>query len=233
MVGMPRVLVACEHSGRVRRAFAARGWDAWSCDLLPADDASPNHVQGDVTPLLEERWDLVIAFPPCTFLCASGLWRNRRDAARAAKTEAALDFVRLLLRSGERRALENPVGCISTRIEKPTQKIQPYDFGEDASKATCLWLKGLPPLVPTQRIPPRIVNGKPRWANQTDSGQNRLGPSPDRARVRSLTYLGIAQAMADQWGPVVERELGFPEGVNRGLPSVTPGTPPEDFDELV
>lgn len=138
----------------------------------------------------------------------SGLHWSSRRPGRARQTEDALTFVRLLLDAPVARiALENPVGCISTRIRRPTQKIQPYDFGEDASKATCLWLKGLPSLVPTQRVAPRIVNGKPRWSNQTDSGQNKLAPSADRARLRSLTYPGIAQAMADQWGPVVENEV--------------------------
>lgn len=197
-----RVLVACEHSGRVRDAFAAQGHDAMSCDLMPSDTPG-EHYEGDVRDLLTPgwEWDMLIAFPPCTYLSVSGLHWNKRRPERAAKTEAALGFVRLLLEQPiPRIALENPVGCISSRIRKPDQIIQPYQFGDDASKKTCLWLKGLPLLRPTEYVEPRIVDGRKRWANQTDSGQNRLGPSPERARIRSLTYPGIAAAMASQWG---------------------------------
>jgi hypothetical protein len=126
---------------------------------------------------------------------------NKRQPDRAVKTEAALQFVMALLNAPiERIALENPIGCISTRVRKPEQVIQPWQFGDDASKATCLWLKNLPPLKPTKLIPGRLVNGKRRWANQTDSGQNRLSPSADRWKKRSETYQGIAAAMAEQWG---------------------------------
>jgi hypothetical protein len=147
------------------------------------------------------QYDLMIAHPPCQFLCVSGLHWNKRIPGRAEKTEEALEFVQTLLNAPVRRiAIENPRGCISTRIRKPDQEIQPYQFGEDASKLTCLWLKDLPLLQPTGYVEPRFVAGKPRWANQTDSGQNRLGPSEDRWKLRSLTYLGIAEAMAEQWG---------------------------------
>ncbi|MFZ9732768.1 MAG: hypothetical protein ACO3BA_05320 [Schleiferiaceae bacterium] len=196
-----KILVACEYSGRVRDAFRAAGHDAWSCDLLPCDADPAYHIQGDVVPLLGQGWDLMVAHPPCTYLCSSGLHWNKRVEGRQAKTEAALDFVRTLLSCPiPRVAIENPVGCISTRIRKPDQTIQPWQFGHDASKATCLWLKGLPLLRPTAIISPRMVDGKPRWANQTDSGQNRLGPSADRWKIRSETYSGIATAMAQQWG---------------------------------
>lgn len=201
-----RVIVGCEYSGRVRQAFRDLGHDAWSCDLLPAEDNSEFHVQGDIMKLLDDHWDLGIFHPPCTYLTAAGLHWNKRRPGRATLTEEALDFIRLLLASPVPRiALENPIGCISTRIRKPDQTIQPYDFGEDASKATCLWLKGLPALVPTSRFPGRLVvdprTGKTveRWGNQTDSGQNKLAPSADRWKARSTTYLGIARAMADQW----------------------------------
>jgi hypothetical protein len=202
-----RVLVACERSGVVRRAFRALGHIAWSNDLVPADDGSPHHLVMDalVAARLPVGWDLMIAHPPCTYLSASGLHWNARGVfvdgvPRAMMTERALEFVRALLACDiPHIALENPVGCISTRIAPPTQYIQPYDFGEDASKRTGLWLKGLPPLVPTLHVPPRIVNGKPRWANQTDSGQNRLPPSETRSDERSVTYAGIARAMARQW----------------------------------
>lgn len=196
-----RVLVGCEYSGRVRNAFREAGHDAWSCDLLPSEDDSPFHIHGDVLPLLGQGWDLGIFHPPCTYLAVSGLHWNKRDPARAAKTEEALDFVRALMSAPiERIAVENPVSCISSRIRKPDQIIQPYEFGEDASKKTCLWLKNLDPLTPTQMVAPRLVDGKPRWSNQTDSGQNRLGPSEDRWKERSRTFAGVAKAMAEQWG---------------------------------
>jgi hypothetical protein len=195
-----KVLIACEYSGAVRDAFLAKGHQATSCDLLPTDRPGP-HYQGDVRDILNDGWDLMVAHPPCTYLCSSGLHWNKRVPGRQELTEESLDFVRLLLDAPiERIALENPIGCISTRIRKYDQVIQPWQFGHDASKSTCLWLKNLPPLTPTRIIEPRIVNGKPRWANQTDSGQNRLGPSEDRWKIRSETYQGIAEAMADQWG---------------------------------
>lgn len=195
-----RVLVACEYSGRVRDAFLARGHDAMSCDLLPTEVPGPHH-QGDVRDVLGDGWDLMIAHPPCTYLCSSGIHWNKRRPERAALTEQALEFVRELLAAPIARiALENPVGVISSRIRKPTQIIQPYHFGHDASKQTALWLKGLHPLRPTQFVEPRIIDGKPRWSNQTDSGQNRLPPSADRWALRSETYAGIAEAMAEQWG---------------------------------
>ena len=217
-----KVLVACEYSGRVRDAFIARGHTAMSCDLLPTDVPGP-HYQGDVRDIINNGWDLMIAHPPCTYLCSSGLHWNTKRPERAAQTEDALDFVRFLLACNiEKIAIENPIGCISSRIRKPEQTIQPWQFGHDASNATCLWLKGLPLLTPTEVVDPRMVccgsvlpdgvgkygcqncNGtntaRPRWGNQTDSGQNKLPPSEDRWKIRSETYMGIALAMAAQWG---------------------------------
>jgi hypothetical protein len=197
---MMRVLIACEYSGTVRDAFMAQGHDAMSCDLLPTDSPGA-HYQGSVLDIIGDDWDLLIAFPPCTYLCSSGLHWNKRDLERTKKTESALEFVRTLLDAPiPRIALENPVGCISTRIRKPDQYVQPYNFGHDASKKTGLWLKGLPKLIGTDTVAPRMVGNKCRWANQTDSGQNRLTPSPDRWKLRSATYQGIADAMAQQWG---------------------------------
>ena len=194
-----RVLVACEYSGRVRDAFAARGHDAMSCDLLPTD-APGKHYQGDIFDVIDDGWDLMIAHPPCTYLCSSGLHWNKRIDGRQALTDEALAFVKRLLDAPVPRiALENPIGCISSQIRKPDQTIQPYQFGHDASKSTCLWLKNLPVLTPTELIAPRIVDGKKRWSNQTDSGQNKLPPSADRWKIRSETYAGIAAAMAAQW----------------------------------
>ncbi len=192
-----RVLVACEFSGAVRDAFRVLGHDAWSCDLLPAEAPGP-HIHGDVLQALGEGWDLMIAHPPCTYLASSGLHWNTRRPERAALTEEALAFVLALADAPiPRIAVENPIGCLSTRWRKPDQIIQPWQFGHDASKATCLWLKGLPLLQPTDVLP----GGRTaRRANQTASGQNRLGPSPTRWKERSVTYAGIARAMAEQWG---------------------------------
>jgi hypothetical protein len=211
-----RVLIACEHSGTVRDAFRARGHDAWSCDLLP--DASPAggpHIQRDVLQVITRStygWDLMIAHPPCTYLASSGIHWNTRRPERAAQTEDALAFFDALLRAPiDRIAIENPIGVASTRIRKPDQIIHPYMFGDDASKATCLWLKGLPRLIAnvSQYAEGREVlhNGKyvTRYANQTDSGQNKLGPSPDRWALRSKTYPGIANAMAAQWSAALTR----------------------------
>jgi site-specific DNA-cytosine methylase len=195
-----RILVACEYSGRVRDAFVALGHDAWSCDLLETEVLG-NHYRGDVRDMLEQEWDLLIAHPPCTYLSVSGMHWTTRGLRDPKLTEDALDFVRLLMDAPVPRiAIENPVSVISSRIRKPDQIINPYQFGEDASKKTCLWLKGLPLLIPTEIIAPRIIGGKKRWGNQCDSGQNNLGPSEDRWKVRSRTYEGIAKAFAAQWG---------------------------------
>ena len=195
---MPRLLVACEYSGRVRDAFAARGWDAWSCDLLPSDIETGQHYQGPVEDLLGESWDMLIAFPPCTYLCSSGMHWTTRGKRSPLLTEDALAFVQRLLSAPVARvALENPVGCISTRIRKPDQIVQPWQFGHDASKKTCLWLKGLPLLQPTDVLPLPASGVR---GNQTPSGQNRLPPGPNRWKERSKTYAGIANAMAQQWG---------------------------------
>lgn len=185
-----RVLVACEFSGIVREAFRAKGHDAMSVDLLPSEKPGP-HYEGDVLDVLDDGWDLMIAHPPCTHLAVSGArWFKEKQAEQ---TEA-LDFVRTLLDAPiSKIALENPVSIISSKIRKPDQVIQPWWFGEDASKRTCLWLKNLPLLVPTKPLV------KDLYANQTPSGQNKLGPSPDRWKERSRTYVGFAEAMADQW----------------------------------
>lgn len=195
-----RVLVGCEFSGEVRRAFRALGHDAWSCDFLPADDGSEFHLQCNVRPLLtkESNWDLGIFFPPCTYLCSSGMHWTTRGLRDPKLTDAAIEFVRSLMDAPiPSIAIENPIGCISTRIRKPDQVIHPWQFGHPESKTTCLWLKNLPLLRPTN------VLTKPEsgiWENQTPSGQNKLGPSEKRWAERSKTYSGIAKAMAGQWG---------------------------------
>lgn len=210
-----RILVACEYSGRVRDAFIRAGHDAISCDFLPSESDYGPHHQGDVTPLLQQEWDLVIAHPTCTYLTCSGEWAFKDDPgkkmspgvlfgqARRDAREEALKFIDLIWNANSPRVcIENPVGVITKRrpeFGKP-QYIQPYDFGDDASKKTGLWTRGLPLLTRTSYVEPRMVGGKPRWANQTDSGQNKLGPSDDRWKLRSYTYQGIADAMALQWG---------------------------------
>jgi hypothetical protein len=196
-----RVLVACEFSGLVRDAFRALGHDAFSCDLLPSEREGP-HIQGDVRAVLDAGWDLLIAHPPCTYLCSSGLHWNLRVAGRQQKTAEAIAFARELLAAPiDRIALENPIGALSREIRPPDQIIQPWQFGHPESKQTALWLKGVPDLLPTDILEPTAfqANGRPRWTNQTATGQNKLSPSPDRARNRSRTYPGIARAMAQQW----------------------------------
>lgn len=192
-----RVLIGCERFGRVRDAFIRRGHEAVSCDLVASAVPGP-HIIGDVLEVMLHGWDMGIFFPDCTYVCGSGLHWNHRRPERAAKTEAAVAFfVKLADAPIEKIALENPIGCLSTRYRKPDQIIHPWQFGEDASKATCLWLKNLPPLWHGNVLP----GGRfARRANQTASGQNRLGPSPERAMERAKTYQGIADAMAAQWG---------------------------------
>ena len=180
-----KVLIACEYSGTVRDAFIAQGHDVISCDLLPTDKPGP-HYQGDVRDILHNGFDLMIAHPPCTHLAVSGArWFKEKQKEQAE----ALDFVRLLLNAPiEKIALENPISIISSRIRKPDQIIQPWQFGHGETKATCLWLKNLPCLVPTD-----IVEGR-------EAKVHRMPPSADRWKLRSTTYKGIAQAMAEQWG---------------------------------
>lgn len=179
-----RVLVACEYSGTVRDAFAALGWDAWSCDLLPSEKPG-NHHQGDVREILDEGWDIMVAHPPCTHLAVSGA-RWFKDKVR--EQAEALDFVRLLLAAPiPHIALENPVSVISSKIRKPDQVIQPWQHGHGETKATCLWLKNLPRLTPSN-----IVEGREQriW---------KMPPSADRWKERSRTLSGVAVAMANQW----------------------------------
>jgi hypothetical protein len=217
-----KVFIGMETSGALRRVFQKRGHDVISCDTLPAEDGSANHIRGDVFDTLDKLkrkrvpWvpDLAIFHPTCTYLTISAEWAYGDgpyhqkvkpgtlvgEVRRLAREKALIDFRRLLDLGVEKIAIENPIGAASTRIRKPDQIVQPWWFGDDASKATCLWLKGLPLLKATKFVEPRMVNGWPRWANQTDSGQNRLSPSPDRWKERSRTYPGLAAAIGDQWG---------------------------------
>jgi site-specific DNA-cytosine methylase len=182
-----KVLVACEYSGTVRDAFIAAGHDAMSCDLLPTEKPGP-HYQGDVRDIMDDGFDLMIAHPPCTHLAVSGA-RHFAEKIADGRQQAALEFVRLLMNAPiPRIAVENPVSIISSHIRKPDQVIQPYQFGHGETKATCLWLKNLPLLRPTQ-----IVSGRePRI--------HRMPPGPDRWKERSRTFPGIGAAMASQWG---------------------------------
>ena len=180
-----KILIACEFSGVVRDAFTAAGHDATSCDLLPTEKPG-KHYLGSVEDILHDGWDMMIAHPPCTHLAVSGArWFKEKQVEQAE----ALDFVRLLLDAPiERIALENPVSIISSKIRKPTQTIQPWQFGHGEVKRTCLWLKNVPPLTPTD-----IVEGR-------EARVHRMPPRPDRWRERSRTFTGIAAAMAAQWG---------------------------------
>ncbi len=180
-----KVLIACEFSGIVRDAFIAKGHNAVSCDILPTEVEGP-HYQGDVLDILNDGWDLMIAHPPCTHLAVSGArWFKYKVKEQAE----ALDFVRTLLNAPiDKIALENPISVISTKIKKPTQIIQPWQFGHGETKATCLWLKNLPKLLSTN-----IVSGR-------EARIHNMSPGPNRAKERSRTYLGIADAMASQWG---------------------------------
>ena len=193
-----KVLVACEYSGIVRDAFAAKGHDAWSCDILPTESPG-NHFEGDVLEHLDKGWDLMIAHPPCTHLAVSGArWFTEGKKPWSLQIEA-LDFVKKLLDAPiDKIALENPVSVISTKIRKPNQIIQPFEFGHDVTKKTCLWLKNLPKLKPTKIVKPDIVlvNGKKMSRMHYDSFKL---PSKERSKVRSKFYTGIAEAMADQW----------------------------------
>ena len=192
-----KVLVACEYSGTVREAFAARGHDAWSCDLLPTDIPSDKHIQGDcLEAITSQKWDLIIGHPPCTFLTVSNS-KNWAKLQANGKQQEAIDFVLAIWDADcPRICIENPVGALSTRsrMGKPTQYVQPYEFGHPEQKKTGLWLKGLPKLKGTKYID---VSGLPDKERQR---LHWLPPSKDRWKIRSTTFQGIADAMADQWG---------------------------------
>ena len=180
-----RVLVACEFSGRVREAFNAKGHDAWSCDLIPSEIPG-HHINGDVRMVLDEDWDLMIAHPPCTHLAVSGArWFKDKQVEQKQAIEF---FMELANADIPKIAIENPIGIMSTQWRKPDQIIQPWQFGHGETKATCLWLKNLPKLNPTN-----IVSGR-------ENRIHKMPPSKDRGKLRSLTYQGIANAMAEQWG---------------------------------
>jgi len=196
-----KILVACEFSGVVRDAFRKRGHDAWSCDLLPTESLpeyhiKPNHYQCDVLEILNNEWDMIIAFPPCTDLAVSGAaWfeQKRKDG----RQQASIDFfMRFVNAKCEKIAIENPVGIMSTVYRKPDQIIQPYEYGHAEQKKTCLWLKNLPLLIPTNNVFDEMMK-LPRNKRER---LHYLPPSVDRAKIRSKTFQGIAKAMAEQWG---------------------------------
>ncbi len=186
-----KVLVACKYSGTVRDEFTALGFDAWSCDFEP-QETKGNHIQADVTTILNNGWDLMIAHPPCERLCVSGArWKYEKDGWVEEQKEA-ISLVRALLNAPIKHiALENPIGIISSIIREPDQIIQPWCYGHGETKATCLWLKNLPLLRPTN-----IVNGR-------ETRVHSLPPSPERKKLRAWKYKGIAKAMANQWGKYI------------------------------
>lgn len=220
---LSRVLVACEWSGVVRDAFTARGHDATSCDIL-ASDSPGKHYRGDVRDIINDGWDLLLSFPPCTYLASCQLWRcqekhDKDYPARQTKSDEALDFVRdLMAAKVQRQVLENPRGRIGSAIRPADQEIHPYQFGHDVSKTTGLWLDGLPLLVadPADYIEPETITykGKPakRWDNQSPCGADKMGPCSDRGHKRGKTYTGIADAFADQWGGIAQAIMPKPAG---------------------
>jgi site-specific DNA-cytosine methylase len=212
-----KVLVACEYSGIVRDAFLKRGHNAISCDILPSESNLGKHYQGDVRDILDDDWDLMIAHPPCTYLSVSGArwfyhpedkhldFKDRRPHPlhpnRKKLQEEALEFVQLLLNAPiEKIALENPVSVISTKIRKPDQIIQPYQFGHETAKTTCLWFKNLKPLKPTNIVEPIWITSKSGNRFNKLHYDTYLLPQKKRGKVRSATFPGIAEAMAEQWG---------------------------------
>jgi len=211
-----KVLVACEESQAVTIELRKLGHEAYSCDILPCSGGHPEwHLQKDITGVLKEKWDMIIAFPPCTYLTVTGnRWFNIEKYGDKAikrhedRKEAVKFFMMFANADCEKIAIENPIGIMSTEHKKPTQVINPYQFGHDASKKTCLWLKGLPKLEPSGYIKPRIANGMKRWGNQMDCGNNitknndgkiLAWGTDDIMKVRSKTYPGIAKAIAIQW----------------------------------
>lgn len=205
-----KVLVACEYSGAVRDAFTKLGWDATSCDLLPSD-TDGKHYQGDILDILYQDWDLIIAFPPCTHLAISGT-RYFKEKIADGRQQQGIDFFMLFANHPCKRvAIENPVGIMSSKFRKPNQIIQPYQFGHPESKKTCLWLKNLPNLIPTNVLPLPACG---HWDNQTKEKQNKIVVDGKwiafndarTAHIRSKTYQGIADSMAKQWSEYLENE---------------------------
>lgn len=195
-----KMLVACEFSGVVREAFRRHGWDAWSCDLLDTEQ-SGQHIVGDVLQVLDQGWDLMVAHPPCTYLCGMGVWWNHKRPERWAETDKALEFFRQVYEAPiPCRCIENPVGIVSTRIRKPDQIIQPWQYGHEANKPTCLWLVGLPTLTPTNIVSKGEFYVKKNGARMSKWSHSISGTNKAmRARNASRTFPGIAEAMASQW----------------------------------
>lgn len=203
-----RVLIACEFSGIVREAFKAKGHDAWSCDLLPTE-IEGQHIQGDIlNQVLNQKWDLMIAHPPCTYLtCAGNKWfkpeyKHRFPDRLKQRLEAVLFFMKLANAKINKICLENPIGVISTFWRKPDQIIQPYEYGHTDRKPTCLWLKNLPKLKPTNIVEPNIKRNKNGKTASVHHDKALSLPPDERWKFRSRTYMGIAKAMSDQWGAI-------------------------------
>jgi hypothetical protein len=216
-------LIGCENSQVITNALRAKGVNAYSCDLLPTSGNDEYHLQCDVLELLNMGWFAGIFHPDCTFLTAANTYIKRgcskytpeqaiefREQAIEFREQAIEFFLKFTNSKIQKWAIENPIGIMSSIYRKPDQIIHPWQFGHDASKATCLWIKNFPLLRPTQHIAPRLVNYKPRRGNQTDSGQNRLSPSEDRWKERAETYQGIADAIAAQWSvPYMDNQLAL------------------------
>ena len=193
-------MVACEFSGVVRRAFRARGHDAWSCDLLPSEDEG-EHIQDDAMNVISSGWDLLIAHPPCTYLANSGeRWFAGNEKRKALRQEAVAFVLRLWNCGIERVCIENPIGHLSRAWQRPHQIVQPFFFGHPEWKSTCLWLKNIPPLRWTHCVQPDSTRGGGKKPGRVSSRIHRLPPGPERQRERSRTYPGLADAMAEQWG---------------------------------
>lgn len=202
-----RILVACEYSGTVRDAFRKLGHDAWSCDIIPTDSDPTYHIQGDVLEILNDGWDMMIAHPPCTYLTLAGNkwykveYKDRFPDRKKQMEEAAQFFIKLSNAAIEKIAIENPIGRMSSLYKKPNQIIQPYQFGHPVRKSTCLWLKGLPELKPTNIVAYELDvftsgNIQSKWHTET----GRIKDRTERSKARSKTFQGIADAMAQQWG---------------------------------
>lgn len=206
-----KILVACEYSGRVREAFRKRGHDAWSCDILPSDDNSPFHIQDDVLKHLDEGWDMMIAHPPCTYLANSGVQHLHKDPTRWAKMEEGREFFLNFINADiSKICVENPIPHGYAKMPKYSQIVQPYYFGEEAQKKTCLWLKNLPLLVATNIVGKGEQyfdkNGKPNG-----SKWYQLPPGKDRWKHRSTTFQSIANAMAEQWSEILTNKTNKEE----------------------
>lgn len=205
-----RILIACEESQRVTEAFRKKGHEAYSCDIIPTSGNHPEwHIQGDALDILNDHWDMIIAFPPCTYLCSMGVWWNHKRPERWAMTDKAEQFFMAIYNAPIHYiAIENPIGIMSTRFRKPNQIVQPWHHGETYNKATCLWLKNLPTLQPTNIVDKGEFYTKANGSRMAKWSHIQSGTNKEkRAKIASTTFQGIADAMADQWSNPVGEQL--------------------------